>query len=394
MKLVICLLAVLAVAQATVYFEENFDRPQFTDKWVLSTHKGEEAGEFGLSHGEFYGDAKEDVGLKTLEDARFYQISAAIPKPFSNKDKTLVLQYSVKHEQNIDCGGGYIKLLPAGLNQVDFNGDSDYNIMFGPDVCGTSNKRIHAIFNYKGENHLINAAPSPKTDVLSHIYTLIVNPDQTYQILVDNQEVKAGTLEEDWDFLEPKEINDPAQSKPADWVDERMIADPEDVKPEGYDDIQPMIADPDAERPEDWDDELDGEWEAPMIDNPDYKGPWRPKMIENPEYKGEWVHPQIPNPAYVHDANIYSYDSHAFVGFEIWQVKAGTIFDNILVTDDVELAHEKAAAALERFAAEKAAQEAHEEAERERREAELAAQAAAEDENDDDDDDDDNKDEL
>ena len=117
-------------------------------------------------------------------------------------------------------------------------------------------------------------------------------------------------------------------------------------------------------------------------------------MIENPEYKGEWVHPQVPNPAYVHDANIYAYDSHAFVGFEIWQVKAGTIFDNILVTDDVKLAHDKAAAALERFADEKAAQEAHEEAERERREAELAAQAAAEGDDDDDDDDDDNKDEL
>lgn len=31
------------------------------------------------------------------------------------------------------------------------------------------------------------------------------------------------------------------------------------------------IPDPDAEKPEDWDDEVDGEWEPPMIDNPDYK---------------------------------------------------------------------------------------------------------------------------
>jgi len=28
------------------------------------------------------------------------------------------------------------------------------------------------------------------------------------------------------------------------------------------------------------------------------------------------------------------YPSNAFVGFEIWQVKSGTIFDNIIVTDD------------------------------------------------------------
>ena len=31
------------------------------------------------------------------------------------------------------------------------------------------------------------------------------------------------------------------------------------------------IADPDAKKPDDWDDEIDGEWEPPMIDNPDYK---------------------------------------------------------------------------------------------------------------------------
>lgn len=31
------------------------------------------------------------------------------------------------------------------------------------------------------------------------------------------------------------------------------------------------IPDPDAKKPDDWDDEIDGEWEPPMIDNPDYK---------------------------------------------------------------------------------------------------------------------------
>lgn len=31
------------------------------------------------------------------------------------------------------------------------------------------------------------------------------------------------------------------------------------------------IPDPEAKKPEDWDDEIDGEWEPPMIDNPEYK---------------------------------------------------------------------------------------------------------------------------
>ena len=48
------------------------------------------------------------------------------------------------------------------------------------------------------------------------------------------------------------------------------IDDEEDTKPEDWD--QPEhIADPDAVKPDDWDDEMDGEWEPPMIDNPEYK---------------------------------------------------------------------------------------------------------------------------
>ena len=31
------------------------------------------------------------------------------------------------------------------------------------------------------------------------------------------------------------------------------------------------IPDPDADKPEDWDDDTDGEWEPPMIPNPEYK---------------------------------------------------------------------------------------------------------------------------
>lgn len=77
-----------------------------------------------------------------------------------------------------------------------------------------------------------------------------------------------------------------------------------------------------------------------MIDNPDYKGEWSPKMIDNPDYKGAWVHPEIPNPDYEEDENVYAVCSKenpcTNVAFELWQVKAGTIFDDIIVTDSVE----------------------------------------------------------
>jgi Calreticulin family len=94
------------------------------------------------------------AGLQTTQDARFYAISAKFDKPFTNEDKTLVIQFSVKHEQEIDCGGGYVKVFPSDLDQKDMHGDSPYNIMFGPDICGYSTKKVHVIFNYKGKNLL------------------------------------------------------------------------------------------------------------------------------------------------------------------------------------------------------------------------------------------------
>lgn len=49
------------------------------------------------------------IGIQTSQDARFYTISSAFDK-FSNADSTLVIQFTVKHEQKIDCGGGYVKV--------------------------------------------------------------------------------------------------------------------------------------------------------------------------------------------------------------------------------------------------------------------------------------------
>jgi calreticulin len=325
-----------AACSAEIYFSEEFG-DGWENRWVISTNKGESAGNFVHSAGKFFGDAETDRGLKTGKDARFYQISAEM-KEFSNKGKDLVIQYSAKHEQHIDCGGAYIKILPAGIDQTNFNGDSPYNVMFGPDICGNT-KRIHAILNHKEKNHLIKGADiKAPHDEWTHLYTFIIHPDKTFEVLVDDKEVKTGTLQDNWDLLAPKEILDPNQSKPADWVDERQIADPEAKKPEGWDDIPKQIADKTAEKPADWDAELDGEWEAPLIDNPDYKGEWSAPMIDNPAYKGEWVHPKIANPDYVDDPSIGVYESNKYVGIEIWQVKSGTIFDNFLVTDSVATA--------------------------------------------------------
>merc|ERR1712232_223340 len=167
----------------------------------------------------------------------------------------------------------------------------------------------------------------------SHLYRMVLRPDNTVRVEIDQEKIYDGNIKDDWEVLKPKEINDPDDKKPSDWVDTSMIDDPEDKKPSDWVE-EKRIADEEAKKPDDWDDEEDGEWEAPMKDNPDYKGDWNVKRISNPAYKGVWEAKKIANPEYEDDDNVYKYDDFGFIGFDLWQVKGGTIFDNVIITDD------------------------------------------------------------
>merc|ERR1719331_3656098 len=236
--------------------------------------------------------------------------------------------------------------------------------MFGPDKCGYT-KRTHLIFNYKGKHVL------KKTDLeykqegekTSHLYRMTLKPDNT--VLVEIAEDK----------------------KPSDWVEDAQMDDPDDKKPDDWV-TEKRIVDPDAKKPDDWDDEEDGEWEAPMKDNPDYKGEWSVKRIENPEYKGFWAAKKIDNPEYEDDNEVYKYPDFGFIGFDLWQVKGGTIFDNVLVCDDK--------ADTDAFTAKWKALNEHEKAEKQKADdaAKPAEAAAADDKDEDDDDDDAEKEEV
>jgi len=397
-------LSLAAVASGKVYFQEDF-KTDFSKRWTVGVDSkpAAELGQWTWTGGDYA--ASGDKGIKTSEDARFYSLTAPFDAEFDNKGKDLVVSYTVKHEQNIDCGGAYIKLLPPGFEAKKFGGETPYAVMFGPDVCGTSTRKTHVIFtDDAGKNHLIKKTVKVETDNLSHRYTLVLKNDNSFEVFIDGKSVEKGTLEKDFDIIPSKTIKDPEAKKPADWVDNAQIDDPTDVKPAGYDDIPARIADAAAKKPEDWDDEEDGEWEAPTVANPEYKGPWSAKKIANPEYKGVWVHPEIANPEYKEEAAAVAYhvcEPCSAVGFELWQVKAGTIFDDIIVTDSLAEADAFAAATFDAekdvektaYDAIQAAKKEKEEAERkeaeEKRKAEEAAKgdAAAEDAEDADEDD-------
>merc|ERR1712137_694894 len=121
---------------------------------------------------------------------------------------------------------------------------------------------------YKGKNVLKKSDLSYKQedDGTSHLYTLIVKPDNTVRVEVDQEKLYEGSIKEDWEVLKPKEIDDPDDKKPSDWVEDSMMDDPESKKPDDWVE-EKRIVDSEAKKPDDWDDEEDGEWEAPMIDN-------------------------------------------------------------------------------------------------------------------------------
>ncbi|XP_021772305.1 calreticulin-3-like [Chenopodium quinoa] len=335
--LVLQLLCFIHPALSEVIFEERFE-DGWKSRWVVSDWKRSEgkAGTFKHTAGRWAADP-DDKGIQTSIDAKHSAVSAKIPE-FTNKNRTLVLQYSIKFEQDIECGGGYIKLLSGFVNQKKFGGDTPYSLMFGPDICGSDTKKLHLILSYQGQNYPVKKDLQCETDKLTHFYTFILRPDATYSLLVDNRERDSGSLYTDWDILPPRKIKDVKAKKPADWEEKEYIHDPNHVKPEGYDSIPPEIPDPNAKQPPNWDEDEDGLWKPPRIPNPEYRGPWKKRSIKNPNYKGKWKTPWIDNPEFEDDPDLYVLKPIKYVGIEVWQVKAGSVFDNILICDDPEYA--------------------------------------------------------
>ena len=75
--------------------------------------------------------------------------------------------------------------------------------MFGPDKCGTSNK-VHFIFRHLNpktkvyeEKHM-NSAPSANIDKKTSVYTLVINPDNSFEMSINEELVKKGSLLEDF----------------------------------------------------------------------------------------------------------------------------------------------------------------------------------------------------
>lgn len=332
-------------------------------------------------------DANDVAALILKEKAQRYAVTALLDAPIGNDDDgTLVVQYEVRLTEGLECGGAYLKLYHSddSFTTASVHPSTPYVIMFGPDRCGATDK-VHFIIRWYNpvsrtfeEKHVTNA-PRPVNDKLSHLYTLIIRPDASFTIKIDNEDVRSGSLGAADDFMPSilplRQIDDPSDVKPEDWVDLAQIADPNAVKPADWDETAPAtiddadavkpngwlddeaayVADPAALKPEEWDTEEDGVWEAPTIanpkcdaapgcgewhrpsiSNPAYKGPWYPPRIANPAYKGEWAPAKIDNPSFFEDLHLSRLGGATIgaVGVEVWTMNGGIAFNNILIGRD------------------------------------------------------------
>ncbi|XP_052249549.1 calnexin-like isoform X1 [Dreissena polymorpha] len=382
--------------QKKPFFAESFDSEEdFKKKWTSSQAKKDNIEEeLAKYDGKWSLEEPKDsaligdLGLVLKTKAKHHAVASKLDRPFEFKGKPFIVSYDVKFQNGIDCGGAYVKLLTKTdkFELKSFHDKTPYTVMFGPDKCGLDHK-LHFIFRHKNpktgefeEKHAKKPSANLDkyfTDKKTHLYTLVVNPDNTFEVLIDNSVVNSGSLLQDVNppVNPPKEIDDPNDKKPADWDENEKIADPNAKKPDDWDEDQPMeipdtaavkpagwlddeealIPDPDAQRPKDWDEEMDGEWEAPLIDNPVckdapgcgewtrpnipnplYKGKWRPAMIDNPNYQGEWKPQRIANPNYFEDLEPYKMSSIGALGLELWSMTDEIVFDNFIITDDRE----------------------------------------------------------
>lgn len=384
-------------------FQTYNDKRPLEESWIVSESLGQDPST-GESTRRYKGewDVQEPYNLKALKGDRALtlknsgvaaMIGRVLPQPIEcTADSDLVVQYEVQLQNDLKCGGAFVKLLPevSPSELREYAGTSPIlELLFGPDMCPPYTDEIHLgikktnPYSMAPELKLLKEAPlsSLSDTAIAHLYTLILKGSTgEYEIRVDGSVTKAGRLLDEGAFSPgfnpPKYIPDPNEEKPTEWDDLKLVPDPNVKKPDDWNESEPLlipddieekpadwdesmpviVPDSSRERPEWWDDEHDGEWIAPMIenpacgeisgcgewepsliDNPNYKGPWEPPLIENPNYQGVWQAKNIRNPNYFEDSAPAKLENKiGAIVFEFWSGTSNLLIDNIYIGKHID----------------------------------------------------------
>lgn len=147
-----------------VYFYDHFDKADAVNsRWIRSASKkaAESASDVEIAQYDGVWSVetpvrpifRDDLGLVLKSQAKHAAIAAPLLRPFVFGERPLVVQYEVQLQDGQTCGGSYLKLLSQGVESAangglaQFNDQTPYTIMFGPDKCGNDIK-LHFIFRH------------------------------------------------------------------------------------------------------------------------------------------------------------------------------------------------------------------------------------------------------
>ena len=367
----------IPLGKDTLFFEP-FDSLKFPKNWIRPKDKRYD-GEFRVRRMMPPTSMANEQMLTFITRKKFYVLSSKIEN-FPNIDgEELVFQFESRLPKYIDCTGGYLKLF-GDFEPIVINENTPALLTFGPEVCREKSVVLFKFMHMNKKTRkvteiVLKDPPVFQSDGLNHLFTLILRPDNTYEILIDGKQAKKGSMYEDFDppVNGFKEIPDPDDLKPKDWDEREYIVNESAVKPDDWDELAPryilgpnevpkgwleneplFVEDKNAKKPSLWSDEIFGEYVYPIVENPkckepgvtgcgkytpgyinnpNYKGEWKKPMMKNPNYKGIWKQKMIPNKDYEKDPKAYLIPHPSAIGFNFWSADANIAFKNILISN-------------------------------------------------------------
>ena len=361
--------------QSNILFYENFSDPFVFKRWQITNHfrtNGKWSNEYTYP----LQTRKGEKGLVIKTKEKSHGISYLFPTPIYTPNETLIIQYETRAQFLYLCASVFLKIfIDPKFNPIDFNNQTSRFLEFGPERCNSyNNSRLNFFIN--NIEYKLKKKINIPIDEISHLYTLIIRSNNTFEILIDMKSIHNGTFTNSFNpnIIEPEFIDDINDKKPLNWVEEEYIYDLNAKKPIDWDENQPktipdpkklnppygwlineepLIPDLKAKKPENWNENNLGKWNPPMIPNPKcldvpgcgkykipeifnikYKGKWSPPLIKNPNYKGEWIPKQIKNPNFNGKIENFILPPIYGIGFDIWGLHHDLMITNILISNN------------------------------------------------------------
>jgi hypothetical protein len=127
-------------------------------------------------------------GVRTLVYDAYYHLHSNFT-PFSNIGKTLTLQYKLEVDNEITCSQNFLTVYSTYPNS---------NFLFGPNTCKGAS-RIDVKFSNNGVAYQITKIIDPAYILRTAVaYKLVVPPNGTYLVYINNTLVESGSLANDF----------------------------------------------------------------------------------------------------------------------------------------------------------------------------------------------------